>query len=214
MLLCQKRYHMSDLKSLPALPAASVHAILDVARQPIPRTPAIIDALSQWLSDWMVHAIQRGGAKPLTMQDVNRLDGAYRRFHEVVQELQDRRNPPPKIPCIDLKTDWEFWITTNKAIGFKRGRPESVDWQLIGELIALYEAISPTPASASQENGPTMRFLKRSLQELEKHAPPADGSNFQCPKVGALRPQLKRLRTGYLVFLKHEILELIESSAG
>lgn len=137
----------------------SVERILATASRSRQYNPALIDALGRWLDDGLERAIGRASAKPLTKGDVNKLDRAYVRFRDAVQALQDRKNAPPLIPVRDCETDWEHWVAIHRALGFRRGRRESVDWHLIGELIAFYEIVSKRRASASQPRGPTMRFL-------------------------------------------------------
>lgn len=196
------------------LPPQSVETILAAAGRTKPHDPALIDALGRWLDDGLERAIDRARAKPLTQGDVNKLDRAYVRFRDTVQALQDRKNPPPSIPARGGETDWDCWVATHRAFGFKRGRRESVDWYLIGELIALYEVISKRRASASQSRGPTMRFLGTALSELANHAPSETRSYFATPKNGALKEQLGVLRKGYFRFLGQELSILVEITEG
>ena len=187
----------------------SVQRILTAAGQSKPHDAASIDALGRWLDEGLDRTVGRARTKPLTQGDVNKLDRAYVRFREAVQALQDRRNPPPVIPVRDCQTDWEYWVATHRVLGFKRGRRESVDWYLVGELIALYETVSGRRASASQPRGPTMRFLETALSELADHAPAEVRSYFQSPNSGALRQQLSIFKSVYFRFLRQELSSLL-----
>ena len=205
---------MAKMESCAPLSPASVRAILAETGHSKSQVPALIKGVSDWLFGIMEHTVNRARAKPLTLGDVNKLERAFARFHATVEALQDRTNPPPLIPTKDCQTDWEFWIATHKALGFKRGRRESVDWHLIGGLIAFYETFSLRRASASQPRGPTMRFLETALGALADHAPEDVRSYFVVPNNESLRQQLVVLRQGYFRFVGDELAKLLTSTSG
>lgn len=168
----------------------------------------LVEALANWLGQGMERAIDRKRRKPVPQKDVARLEHAYLAFSKIVDELQDRADPPPIIPTKDCQTEWEYWINTQRAFGSKGGAPEKVAWPLIGELIALYEVASYRRASASQSHGPTMRFLRTAMSEVAICAPSEMRSYFQAPTNGSLRKNLVLIRNGYFKFLREELSDL------
>lgn len=199
---------MPDAEPPATLSPATVEAILAAAGRSGPVPPELIEKLGRWLDDVLERAIHRVQRQPLTPEDVDKLERAYARFSYIVQALQDRTNPPPVIPTRDCQTDWEHWIATHRALGFRRGPRESIEWQLIGELIVFYETISDRPASAAQPAGLTMTFLTTALGELRSHVPDDLRSNFASPKNGVLRRQLPALKGGYFRFVAQELRTL------
>ena len=199
---------MPDAQSPATLPSTTVEAILAAAGRSGPFPPELIERLGRWLDDVLERAIDRVQRQPLTPEDVDKLERAYVRFSYIVQALQDRTTPPPLIPTRDCQTDWDYWIATHRALGFRRGPRESIEWQLIGELIAFYETASDRPASAAQPGGLTMTFLTTALAELKNHVPDALRSNFASPKNGVLRRQLPALKGGYFRFVAQDLKTL------
>lgn len=176
------------------LSRSTIEAIATAANPLTALSDQTIEALRGWLAQSMTLAIRRARARPLSKSDVDRLEAAYLRFRTVLDDLQDRDDPPPLIPVADGSTDWEHWLIGHEHFGFKRGRKASSDWRLVCVLLALYEALSGKRASAAQPNGPTMRFLETALQTLADHAPAETRSNFGPPKADALKQQLPHLR--------------------
>lgn len=89
------------------LSAASAKAILDAARPAEPPPFETIEVVRRWLETILGRAIKRANAKPIVMKDVDRLETAFRKFHAVVESLQDRDNPPPRVPVSEGTNDWE-----------------------------------------------------------------------------------------------------------
>ena len=176
------------------LDPATLVAIVAAANPRTALSDQTIEALRGWLAQSMTLAIRRARATPLGKGDVDRLEAAYLRFRNVIDDLQDRDDPPPLIPVADGSTDWEHWLIGHQHFGFKRGRKASSDWRLVGALLALYEALSGKRASAAQANGPTMRFLETALHTLADHAPAETHSNLGPPTADALKQQLPHLR--------------------
>lgn len=185
---------MPNAKPPHPLSAASTKAILDAARPPAPPSPELIEGARRWLEAKLEQAIKRGSAQPIVTKDVDRLENAFRRFQAVIESLQDRDNPPPRIPVSEGTTDWDHWLIEYRHFPFKRGRRPSADWKLIGTLLALYEVTSGRRASAAQPNGPTSRFLVAALGELARHAPANLRTHFDPPNADALKQQLARRR--------------------
>lgn len=185
---------MTFAKPTYSLSVESAKAILDAARPAAPPSPETIEKVRRWLEDGLKRAIRRVRGKPLTQRDVSKLDRAHARLQYVIRELQDRTYPPPRIPTRGFQTEWEYWLTTHQTLKFKRGPRAKVDWHFIGELIALYEVTSKRSASASQPRGPTSRFLKVALNELQDYVPEDARSYFQAPKAGVLGQNLDVLR--------------------
>jgi hypothetical protein len=185
---------MSNAKPPCLVPIASVKAILDAARPAESPPPEKIEATRLWLEKTLARAIKRASAKPIVMKDVERLEIAFRRFQAVIESLQDRDNPPPRVPISHGTTDWDHWLVEYHHFPFKRGRRPGTDWKPIGALLALYEVTSGRRASAAQPNGPTMRFLDASLGELAGRAPADLQSHLDPPSADALKQQLARRR--------------------
>lgn len=202
---------MPDAKPPYPLSATSAKTILEAARPAVTPSPEMIEATRRWLEESLENAVCRVRAKPLSQKDVYRLDRAYLRFRYVIQDLQDRQYPPPLIPTKECQTDWDYWLTTHRAIQSKLGPSYKVDWQLIGELIALYEVTSKRNASGSKAGGPTMHFLDAALKELQNYVPVKERSYFQAPGIGVLRENLDNLHKGYFRFLREELNSLIEN---
>lgn len=146
---------------------------------------------------------------------MERLESAYVRLREVIEELQDRDDPPPQFPMSESGwTAWDHWLVGNKHFGFPQGRRESSDWRLIAALLALYETVSGNDASAAQCDGPTMRYLKAALALLAGELPADIGKHFSSPNVEAVRKQLPGLRETAFPFEKRSLAEIISHSAG
>lgn len=205
---------MADPNQPLPLTAASVEAIFAAAGRSAPFAPAMIEEVRGLLDNVLKRAVRQAYAKPITKDDVDRLDAAYRRFHKVIEELQDRDHPPPGIPVSHGSTDWEHWLIDYQHFGFKVGRRESSDWKLIASLIGLYEMICSTRASAAQAKGPTMRFLRAALCELEKHAPAEIRGHFASPTVEALKQQLPRLREFDIPIFAKALANGVKRAAG
>jgi hypothetical protein len=148
------------------------------------------------------------------MKDVERLDSAYREFAKAIEELQDRSDPPPRMPVSDGATDWQHWLHVYQVFGFELGRRESRDWKLIGALIALYESVGGKRASAAQPDGPTMRFLRAALSELADYAAPELRSHFAPPKAEALRKQLPQIRGVGVTAASKSLAKIVTANAG
>ena len=200
---------MPDAEPPATLPLATVEAILAGAGRSGPIPPDQIERLGRWLDDVLERAIHRALRQPLTPEDVDKLERAYVRFSYIVQALQDRTTPPPVIPTRDCQTDWEHWIVTHRALGFRRGPRETIEWQLIGELIVFYETVSDRRASAAQPDGLTMTSLTTALSELRSHVPEPLRSKFASPKSGVLRRQLPALKGGYFTFIAQDLRTLL-----
>lgn len=202
---------MSENEQLAAgLPAETLETILAAANCRTPFAPNVMAGLDRWLSEEWSRAIRRARTKPLTRADVELLDKAYREFLAVIDKLQDRTLPPPRIPMSNGTTEWDDWRAIYEAFGFIRGRRESCDWILIGALLALYETVTDKPASAAQTNGPTMRFLVSALAVLATQAPRDVRSNFAAPTANTLRHQLPSLRRLSLWHANRKLAKLIE----
>jgi hypothetical protein len=168
-----------------------------------------IAGISDWLEDEFERAVSRARKKPLAKTDVDRLSKTYRKFCDVIESLQDRTLPPPRVPVSNGSTAWEEWEEIYEQFGCIAGRRESSDWLLIGALLALYETLSGKPASASQANGPTMRFLVSALNELALYAQPDIRSNFEPPKANALKHQLPGLNRLALRQAKRQLVKIV-----
>lgn len=205
---------MPDAEPPNPLPLASVEAILVAAGRSPSLAPAAIERIRRWLESELARAIRRARAAPLTKGDVDRLERRYLRFRSMIEKLQDRDDPPPQMSRSESGvTDWEHWLS-GQLFGFKRGRRESSDWRLIAALIALYEIISERDASASQPDGPTMRFLIAALRELADYAPPELRSRFAPPNAEALKQQLPRLRESDVSIAAKRLAEMISAPSG
>jgi hypothetical protein len=203
---------MPDIDQLSTpLTAAAVEAILTAAGRPVPHAPALVDALRHWLDDVLERAIRRARRRPLSVADVDKLERAYERFSYMVRVLQDRTNPPPTIPTRDHHTEWEVWIAAHRAMGFKRGAPESIDWQLVGELLAFQEIVSRRGAITGHSDGPTMRFLKAAFRELKAHAPTYARGKLSAPTARAVGQKIDELRSTYFKNVARDLATIIDS---
>lgn len=211
--VCQQN-RMSEPEQPASLPRSVIEAICAAANARAPMPDGSIEKLHQLLADAFAKAVRRAFATPLTMADVERVEAAYRRFWTVLEELQDRDAPPPRVPVSDGSTDWEHWLTGHQYFGFKRGRRAKSDWRLIAALLAIYEAISGKRASAAQASGPTTAFLKTALHELAEQAPEEVRSHFTPPKAEALKHQLPRLRRSAMRKVSQDVRKIVGKNRG
>jgi len=173
-------------------------------------SPGRLAALDEWLTAEWTQALHRARRKPLTKVDMAAFDKAHQAFNDVIEDLQDRVLPPP---CIrpESEADWVGWKELYEQFGYSRGRRESRDWTLIGALLALYEKASDASASAAQEDGPTLRYLRVTLKHLSAYAPDDLRSYFQAPKQDALRKRLPDLNRLSLRQAKRNLTKILEA---
>ena len=203
---------MSENEQLDAISLGTINTIILAANPPMLLSPETTDVLRRWLAREMACAFRRAHTSRLTSADIDKFEMAYRRFCLVIEELQDRDDPPPRVPVSDGSTDWEHWMSGHQHFGFKRGRRQTSDWRTIGKLLALYETLSGKKASAAQRDGPTMRFLRIALPVIAHHAPADAPNNFTVPTADALKQQLPRLRKFALPTNIRRIANIINSA--
>lgn len=100
-------------------------------------SPEKIPGISDWLEAEFERAVSRARKKPLAKSDVDRLSKTYRKFCDVIESLQDRTLPPPRVPVSNGSTAWGEWQQKYEQFGWIAGRRDSSDWLLIGGLLAL-----------------------------------------------------------------------------
>lgn len=187
-------------------------AIVREANCPKSLPPNTIEIIRNWLTEELKESIRRARRKPLTRSDVERFKKVYRKFSDVIEDLQDRTLSPPRIPFSNGLTAWDEWIEKYEHFGFIGGRRDSSDWLLIGALLAFYETLSHKTASAAQVNGPTRRFLFKAFEELAAYVPEDLRSNFVPPNAEALKRQLPRLNLLALRQAKRSLAKAINQA--
>lgn len=120
-----------------------------------------IASVSRWLQRCFDQASKRNEKPKPTAQQIALFERAYSDFLSILSKLQDTNDPPPLLTEVGESgnNEWGYWIAPYR---FKTpaGRPRIHDWRLISQVLAAFEFIYARPASASQEDGPTMRFLE------------------------------------------------------
>ena len=176
-----------------SLPPGTIEAILHAVNRRKPLTADDLSELDGWLAVEWAQALRRARIQPLTNTDVKDFNKAHQAFVDIIERLQDRALPPPRIPT-NSEADWESWSEKYEQFGYIRGRRNNCDWLLIGALLALYEFVTEASSSGAQEDGPTMRYLETALKHLTPYAPAELRSYFQPPQKDALRKQLPSLK--------------------
>ena len=182
---------MPETEPPASLPHETIERIIAAAKPDANLPAETVEALRGWLFDALAGAVRRAAAIPLTRTDVAKLERAYLRFAYIIDTLQDRDDPPPRLPVRESgETEWESWIAGVSVFGFRQVRIGSTDWRLIAQLLAFYETVSGKPASAAQPDGPTLCFLETVMEELASQAPASAASHFAVPEQEALKKQL------------------------
>lgn len=177
------------------LDAATLVAIVAAAKPRMALSDETQEALRGWLSDALAGAVRRAGAKPLTKNDVDCLETAYRTFKIAIGKLQDRNQPPPSIPVDEAgHTAWDRWIFGRRDFPAKRGRDDGRDWWLIAQLLAFYETVSGQAATAASDSSAAVSFVSMALTELAEYVPEEHRLRFDWPNAETLKKQMPFMR--------------------
>lgn len=178
-----------------ALPLATIEAIIAAANARTALSPETMETLRGWLSDALAGAVRRAGAKPLTKDDVDCLETAYRTFKIAIGKLQDRNQPPPSIPVDEAgHTAWDRWLFGRRDFPAKRGRDDGRDWWLIAQLLAFYETVSGQSATAASDSSAAVSFVSMALTELAEYVPEEHRPRFDWPNAETLKKQMPFMR--------------------
>jgi hypothetical protein len=174
---------------------ATLAAIAAAAKPDKPLSDETLEALRGWLADALAGAVRWAGATPLTKDDVDALETAYRAFKIAIGKLKDRNQPPPSIPVDENgHTAWDRWIFGRRDFPAKRGRDDGRDWWLIAQLLALYETVSGKRASSASDSSPAIRFLDSALSSLADLVPEKHWPRFAPPNAETLKKQMPFMR--------------------
>lgn len=123
----------------------------------------------------LLHGDRKQSSNRVTQREAEAVEKALSRLCQLIENLQDRSNPPPRLTPDPrdgrgTSTPLDYWLTPYR---FRElGGPPSVhDWPWITRLLAIYELAfgRPPKASPKGENQkkphPTLRFLDAALQE-------------------------------------------------
>jgi hypothetical protein len=168
-----------------------------------------IASVSRWLQRCFDQASKRNEKPKPTAQQIALFERAYHDFMKILSELQNTNDPPPLLTEVGESggNEWGYWIAPYR---FKSpaGRPRFHDWRLISEVLAVYEFIYGRPVSASQVDGPTMRFLEAVFVAYCPKSIPSDKPTaLSSPSHEALGKRLSELKDNELSLASKRLRE-------
>jgi len=123
--------------------------------------------LAGHLSGHLSEMVRKAPLLPhISTLDVKAVEAAHARFDALLRSLENTSSPPPSLDWQKNESGrasnpWTRWI--DRLYWVTDGRDELYNWPAIGKILAIYQVVYGRAASATSEDGPTMRFLGRCL---------------------------------------------------
>lgn len=186
----------------PSIDRSLLLRIVKAVELPVAATEPEAERLLACLGEIIRLVIRRAPTGPrMTQRQMDEVMKAHDTFHELLASFQDSWNAPPPLSTKSLQSGapvspWTRWRDRTRFEA-----DDQLNWNAVGELIAVYEALfAETVATANEDVGESrpLAFLRETFAVVRELVPAevrdCDRYYYIAPSNSSLNKRLKRLR--------------------